>query len=578
MNYKQIIGEENLVNTNEVSGNLDLKGKEREEVLNNIPLVDNTTVVTSDIPDNKFDKTKGEPDNLSDLSEKIQHNSNIPKNPKFNVHKKQKSLAGSGNYGYMESHGGMEPTYVEVSGGMSEKRMPTGKFTPRVGMDDIIEKIYMESQNMGTFKLDMSNLIADKANCKLQIERNGQPLIVELMFPNANGKLSIRLDGGSYDDVFEVSLDSEEYYNLSEYIKLKADELIEAMDKGAGSSSMDDLKPFSELGEYVGSGYNDGDMAFMGTGSSSEDKVRGNIFNSFKGNFMDSISLDGTPVFEADEDEETTDAPDDFSSADEADVFDDASTDEDIGVGFEDTGDETASDFGDDAMSDMFGGGGTDFDSTFGGGSDVGEPEMSSGEEGVEETITFNDKDDWENSALRTMNDLIADYEAKQMQDGDGVMLTKDEILNGTPGIEGMTNKQIIDKFLKIYRELDGLEIPLDTMLDIEEKLKMNDGQFDSYIKGVLPELMGTSEMADISALNNDMFTEYNPSQEEEPVIDETEEIIGDTIDTNSLIDEETESDENIESAEDMSVSDFDKAFGLDAGLEFNDIEPDVEE
>jgi hypothetical protein len=95
------------------------------------------------------------------------------------------------------------------------------------------------------------------------------------------------------------------------------------------------------------------------------------------------------------------------------------------------------------------------------------------------------------------------------MTTGSGVVLTQDEIVNGTTGIKGDTNHDIVDKFLKVYKELDGIEIPLDMMDQIEDKLELDDQQFDSWLQAKLPEITGATEVDE--TLNNEMFDNFKP-------------------------------------------------------------------
>lgn len=173
-------------------------------------------------------------------------------------------------------------------------------------------------------------------------------------------------------------------------------------------------------------------------------------------------------------------------------------------------------DFGSDVdMSgfDDLGGGGVGGIGGMGGGAAEG------GEEGVNDTgdeftteedvnyMTFRDKSDWLNSSLDSMQKLVSSSVATKMQDGEGVLLTSDEILNGTIGIKNEANAEIIDKFLKVYPSLDSVEFTEEDLDRIEEKLSIDDGQFDSWLQAELPGMRGDSDVSD--ALDNEMFDDF---------------------------------------------------------------------
>jgi hypothetical protein len=76
-------------------------------------------------------------------------------------------------------------------------------------------------------------------------------------------------------------------------------------------------------------------------------------------------------------------------------------------------------------------------------------------------------------------------------------------------GIENDSNYQIVDKFLKIYTELDGVDIPVSMLNEIEDKLSKNDDQFDSFLQQNLSTITGQSQVDDV--LNNEMFADFKP-------------------------------------------------------------------
>ena len=131
------------------------------------------------------------------------------------------------------------------------------------------------------------------------------------------------------------------------------------------------------------------------------------------------------------------------------------------------------------------------------------------------EYLKFRDKDDWTQSSLDTMQKLTAEATAEQMQNGNGVVLSSNDVLKGTVGIENDSNYQIVDKFLKIYPELDEIDIPEEMMNEIEDKLDKNDNQFDAFLQQNLSKITGT-ETVD-NTLNNEMFDDFKPMGGEQP-------------------------------------------------------------
>ena len=97
---------------------------------------------------------------------------------------------------------------------------------------------------------------------------------------------------------------------------------------------------------------------------------------------------------------------------------------------------------------------------------------------------------------------------------GEGVILTSDEVLNGTVGIKSDTNADVINKFLKVYPSLDGIQLTHSQLEQVEQKLSLDDGQFDSWLQSKLPDFLGRDEVNE--TLNNDMFDTFEPMGGEE--------------------------------------------------------------
>jgi hypothetical protein len=171
-----------------------------------------------------------------------------------------------------------------------------------------------------------------------------------------------------------------------------------------------------------------------------------------------------------------------------------------------------------------------DFTADFGGG--FGDTEAAgdvnadnegevSGEVDDAEWSTFRDKTDWLQSSLDSMQKLTSNSIAQKMQQGTGVVLTSDELLNGTVGLKNDMPVDVVDKFLNVYPELDNIELKESDLEQIEEKLSLDDGQFDSWLQQKLPEITGQDEVS--TTLDNDMFDDFSAMGGEE-TIEETEE------------------------------------------------------
>jgi hypothetical protein len=106
------------------------------------------------------------------------------------------------------------------------------------------------------------------------------------------------------------------------------------------------------------------------------------------------------------------------------------------------------------------------------------------------------------------MQKLTSNSIAQKMQQGSGVVLTSDEIMNGSVGLKNDMPVDIMDKFLNVYPELDNIEMKESDLDQIEEKLSLNDGQFDAWLQQKLPEITGQNEVS--STLDNEMFEEFD--------------------------------------------------------------------
>lgn len=360
----------------------------------------------------------------------------------------------------------------------------------------------LENSNPNAFRLNLRSLVLDKTHAKLSLRRGSEVAKIDLLYPNANGKITVKLSiDGVEDVIYEVALEDEDYVtDFGASILAKIDEMVHEKD---GQSYTD-----YNAGMYAGD--NSAGMTDMAPNWVSGNSTLGTIADSDMRKMNGLLSL-----IEADDEENKDDTlpADDLGGMEGADAGADVGADPgadataagDVNAG----GEFGAEDFSLDAGGGAdFGGmdfGGGDMGGDVAGGGDVNADDQ--GKIGTEEDtsfLKFRDKTDWLNSSLDTMQKLVATNVADQMQKGEGVILTQDEILNGSVGIKNDSNAEIIEKFLKVYPSLDEIELKEEDLDRIEEKLSLDDGQFDSWLQNELPGMRGDSDVTDV--LNNDMF------------------------------------------------------------------------
>jgi hypothetical protein len=397
----------------------------------------------------------------------------------------------------------------------------------------LAESAILENSQPNAFRLDLGSLVLDKTHAKLGMTRAGESVHIELMYPNANDKITVKLSVDDVDDnIYELSLEDEAYVsNFGASILTQVDEMIQSKEAmGLGdyddeyyisnkSGGMTDMSPNWVAGAGIGESVDVRRMAAL-------------------------MSL-----VEATDDEEDLGLEDAEEGVDElgGDVGGDAAdvNSEEFGeADFSMEGDDM--DFGSDVdmsgFNDIGGAGGI---GGIGGGDEGGDKGVNdTGDEFTTEEdvnfMAFREKSDWLNSSLDSMQKLVAASVATKMQDGEGVLLTSDEILNGSAGIKNDANSEIIDKFLKVYPSLDSIELKEEDLDRIEEKLSLDDGQFDSWLQAELPGMRGDEDVSD--ALDNEMFDDFEEmGGEKEKDFDglgEFDEFIDDTTSDDGEIDD----------------------------------------
>jgi len=391
-----------------------------------------------------------------------------------------------------------------TEGANIEKEWRPQKSSIRNIMDKVLVEAAQQPQNSpNAMRLNLQSMVVDKMHAKFSVTRNGVEAIVELLYPNVNEKITVKVSvKGADDNLEEVGLEDQPYLtDFGAYILKLIDDTI--ANSAQSSGSVDGTQMNLGNASAGGSGLTGNTPSWEQGGESAGT----NMWESDNSRIASLMTL-----VEQEEEEEDFDV--DFGGVDDAlagaeggglDVGGDAGFGEDdfaIDAGAEtDTGDFTA-DFGGD-----FGGG--DFGDEGGGDINAADDGMMGGEgEPDAEWSTFRDKSDWLQSSLDTMQELTSSSVAQKMQQGTGVVLTSDEILNGSVGLRNDMPVDVIDKFLNVYPELDNIELKESDLEQIEEKLSLDDGQFDAWLQQSLPSFTGQDEVS--STLDNDMFEDFD--------------------------------------------------------------------
>lgn len=363
----------------------------------------------------------------------------------------------------------------------------------------LVEATYEQQNNPNAMRLNLQSMVLDKTHAKFSINRNGVDALVELLYPNVNDKITIKVSVKNADDnLVEVGLEDQPYLtDLGAYILKLVDETI--MGGMQNMAGIDSTKNQTTM--YLGN--KSGGMTGYPPTWEQGGETSGVTMWESDGHKISSLMA----LVEQEEDEEDLEA--DVGGVDEfagLEGGEDAGTD----AGF------TEEDFAIDAGAPVDTGDFTaDFGGDFGGGEGAGD--VNAADEGTmvgdaepdAEWSTFRDKTDWLQSSLDTMQNLTSNSIAQKMQQGTGVVLTSDEILNGTVGLRNDMPIDVIDKFLNVYPELDNIELKESDLDLIEQKLSLDDGQFDAWLQQKLPEFTGQDEVS--ATLDNEMFEEFEP-------------------------------------------------------------------
>ena len=91
---------------------------------------------------------------------------------------------------------------------------PHGYTTIQTILNKALTEAATQAVGQSVFRLDLGNVVCDSAHAKFKMVRRNHSVIVDMLYPNDNGNITIRYN---VDDVaekmFELSLDSEHYIN-----------------------------------------------------------------------------------------------------------------------------------------------------------------------------------------------------------------------------------------------------------------------------------------------------------------------------------------------------------------------------
>jgi len=91
---------------------------------------------------------------------------------------------------------------------------PHGYTTIQTILNKVLTEAAAQSVGKSVFRLDLGNVVCDSAHAKFKMNRRNHSVVVDMLYPNDNGNITIRYN---VDDVaakmFELSLDSEHYIN-----------------------------------------------------------------------------------------------------------------------------------------------------------------------------------------------------------------------------------------------------------------------------------------------------------------------------------------------------------------------------
>lgn len=104
--------------------------------------------------------------------------------------------------------------WADIAKKVNKDCNPHGYTTIQTILNKALTEAAAQAVGQSLFRLDLGNVVCDSAHAKFKINRRNHSVIVDMLYPNDNGNITIRYN---VDDVaekmFELSLDSEHYIN-----------------------------------------------------------------------------------------------------------------------------------------------------------------------------------------------------------------------------------------------------------------------------------------------------------------------------------------------------------------------------
>jgi len=115
---------------------------------------------------------------------------------------------------------------------LSENAILEKEWRPqKSNMKQIMDKVIVEATqqaNSIAMRLNLQSMVVDKTHAKFSVTRNGAEALVELMYPNVNEKITVKISvKGADDNLVELSLEDQPYLtDFGAYILKLVDETI----------------------------------------------------------------------------------------------------------------------------------------------------------------------------------------------------------------------------------------------------------------------------------------------------------------------------------------------------------------
>lgn len=363
------------------------------------------------------------------------------------------------------------------------------KFESRYAHDirSITDKVIFESEsnknNPNALRLDLRSIVMGKLHSKFSVTRNNKNITVEMLYPNANGEITVKLIHPEGDEhLFTVNLEDSSFINnFGSYILQEVDKLINRNNEANltykdPETNVYNTQPGGDITPVLPS--------------------LGGYAPVWESKWIDAFAL-----VEADDDDET----------DEVDIEAPTPKGGDTGFSEEDfsvdtTGDTFKSDFGGSGSLSELGGGMVDPSNVNSDNDPMGGESVSDEEQMKIYDPTGEKAYNWSQASLDSMAKNVAYKSSTDIKNSGGVVLSNDQILNGFAGIRNDMPITTLKKFVTVHSDLDGIDIPVSALNALDDFLSTSPSpeEVDLYIKDNLSTLTGVSVVDD--TLNNEMF------------------------------------------------------------------------